>query len=248
MELRVGAERGACVVSTIGVTGATGHLGRVLVPYLWEHGKIVVEIGREIPPDLDVDAVIHLAAPQWDDDDAVRDFAPFNEALARWSETTGGRVVNVGSWWQYAGGGTAALAYSRLKADQMATFPVTVVPFSIYATSVRAGRGFVPQLLAAARGLGTVRAASVERRDWIHATDVCAALRAALVAPDGIYEASTGVHYSPAELCRTFLDTEPDVYPDNPSCSPRHMHSNVPAWAPRIDVLGYLRRSLGQAA
>ncbi len=235
-------------MGTVAVTGASGHLGRVLVPYLWERGHIVVPIGRDFPAEVEADAVIHVAAPDYKDNDAVRAFAPFNEAVARWAEVTGGRVVNVGSWWQYAAGAAPHLRYSQMKADQSRMFPLTVVPFSIYATSTREGRGFIPQLLAHVRGSGTVSAASREPRDWIHARDVCDTLRAALRAPDGIYEAGTGSHYSAAELLRAMTgETVPERI-DVPSCSPVHRHSPVPGWVPRGDVLGYLSRSVGAVA
>lgn len=235
-------------MGAVAVTGASGHLGRVLVPYLWERGKIVVPVGRELPADLDADVLIHAAAPDYRDVAAVCDFARFNEAVARWAEVTGGRVINVGSWWQYAAGDAPHLRYSQMKADQAEMFPVTVVPFSIYATGTREGRGFIPQLLAHIRGLGTVTAASREPRDWIHARDVCDALRAALVAPDGIYEAGTGTHYSAAELLRAMTGERVPEWLDVPSCSPVHRHPPVPGWAPRTDVLGYLSRAVGAVA
>ena len=235
-------------MGTIAVTGASGHLGRVLVPYLWERGHIVEQVGRLISPDLDADVLIHCAAPDYRDDDAVRAFAPFNEAVARWAEVTGGRVINVGSWWQYAHGDAAAISYSRMKADQAEMFPVTVVPFSVYATSAREGRGFIPQLLAHVRGSGTVSAASREPRDWTHARDLCDALRAALRAPDGIYEAATGVQYSAAELLRSMTGETVPNWEDVPSCSPHYVHPRVPGWTPKVDVLGYLARSVGAVA
>ena len=208
----------------------------------------MVKVGREFPPDLEADVVIHAAAPDYRHIDAVRDFAPFNEAVARWSEITGGRVINIGSWWQYADGDAPLLRYSQLKVDQSRMFPLTVVPFSIYGTAAREGRGFVPQLLAHARGGKAISAASREPRDWIHARDVCDALRAALVAPDGIYEAGTGAHYSAAELLRSVTGETVPNWVDVPTCAPRHYHPPVPGWAPRIDILGHLARTLGAVA
>ena len=235
-------------MGAVAVTGASGHLGRVLVPYLWERGKTVVQVGREITPDLDADVLIHCAAPDYRDDDAVRDFAPFNEAVARWAEVTGGHVVNVGSWWQYAHGDAPGLAYSALKRDQAEMFPVTVVPFSVYGSTAREGRGFIPQLLAHCRGAGTVTAASREPRDWLHTLDLCDALRAALVVPEGIYEAATGSRYSAAELMRAMTGQTVKDWPDVPSCSPHYLHPRVPGWTPKIDVLTHLSRSLGAVA
>lgn len=235
-------------MGTIAVTGASGHLGRVLVPYLWERGHVVEPVGRLISPDLDAHVLIHAAAPDWRDDDAVRAFAPFNEAVARWAEVTGGRVINIGSWWQYADGDAADLAYSKMKDDQQAMFACTVIPFSIYGTAARDGRGFIPQLLNHVRGRGTVAAASTEPRDWLHARDLCDALRACLRAPDGIYEAATGVQYSAAQLLRAMTGERVPVWPDVPSCTPVYRHPRVPGWTPRTDVLSYLARSVGAVA
>lgn len=235
-------------MGTIAVTGASGHLGRVLVPYLWERGHVVAPVGRLISPDLDADVLIHAAAPDWRDEDAVRAFAPFNEEVARWAEVTGGRVISIGSWWQYAKGDAAALSYSALKRDQAEMFACTVVPFSIYGTAARDGRGFIPQLLAHCRDRQTVTAASTERRDWLHVRDLCDALRAVLRAPDGIYEASTGMQYSAAELLRAMTGQRVPVWPDVPSCSPVYRHPHVPGWTARTDVLTYLARSLGRVA
>jgi nucleoside-diphosphate-sugar epimerase len=233
---------------TIAVTGASGHLGSVLVPYLWERGYVVEPIGYDLPLNLDADVLLHLAAPDWRDEGAIRDFARFNEQVARWSEVTGGRVINTGTWWQYASPESAALSYSRLKDDQQAMFATTLVPFSIYGTTARSGRGFVPQLIAAARGTTTLTGASRQPRDWVHARDVCDAYRALLRAPEGIYEAATGVRYSPAELARSVLGTDLPDYPDVPPCLPRYRHPRPPGWVPRIDVIGHINRSLNREA
>lgn len=235
-------------MGTVAVTGASGHLGRVLVPYLWERGKIVVQVGREIAPDLEADVVIHCAAPDYRDEDAVRAFAPFNEAVARWAEVTGGRVINVGSWWQYADGDAPTLAYSAMKRDQADMFPVTVIPFSVYGTAAREARGFIPQLLAHVRGSGTVSAASTEPRDWIHVRELCDALRAALRAPDGVYEARTGQQFSPAQLLRVMTGEIVPPWADVPSCAPVYLYDLVPGWTPKLSVLTYLARSVGAVA
>lgn len=235
-------------MSSIAVTGATGHLGSVLVPYLWERGHTVIPVGRRVPFDLDADVLIHCAAPDWRDEDAIMAFPIFNEIVARWAEVSGGRVINVGSWWTYAHGGAARLSYCQLKAEQSDMFPVTVVPFSVYGTSARQGRGFIPQLLAHVRGSATLSAASREPRDWLHVRDLCDALRAALRAPDGIYEAATGVQYSAAELLRSMTGETVPAWPDVPSCTPAYLHPRVPGWTPKTDVLGHLARSVGAVA
>jgi len=232
----------------VAVTGASGHLGRHLVPYLWERGHIVTPIGREWDDDLDAEAVIHLAAPDWRDEDAVRDFARFNERIARWAETTGGRVINTGSWWQYATGDARDLSYSRLKDDQQAMFGTTLVPFSIYSDRLRDGRGFIPQLVAHVRGEKALQGASRQMRDWIHVADVCAAYRAALRAPEGVYEVATGMQFSPMELVVSLTGTRVGEYVESPNCEPRYHREPVPGWVPRIDILDQSRRLCRRAA
>ena len=228
-------------MSTVAVTGATGHLGQVLVPYLWERGHIVEQVGRWIHPDLEADVVIHAAAPNWRNEDAIKDFARFNEAVARWAEVTGGRVISIGSWWQYADGIAPHLSYSRMKNDQQEMFPLTVVPFSVYGTTERDDSGFIPQLRSHVRGTARLVDASPRTRDWIHVRAVCDALRAALVAPDGIYEANTGIMYSPADLVRAMTGETLPGHVDVPTASPRYLYPRVPNWSPRIDVLTHLR-------
>lgn len=235
-------------MTSVGVTGASGHLGSMLVPFLLERGYTVTPIGRTMPHDLDVDVVMHLAAPNWRDDAAMDDFYRFHEQVVRWREVSGGRVIQTGSWWQYAGDGhTPELYYSRIKGIQERVFDVSLVPFSIYGTSVRAGRGFIPHLVAAVRAGRASMEASRQLRDWIHARDVCEALRACLSAPDGIYEARTGIQYSPAELARTVgMPTTEHV--DDPPCSPVYRHDLPPGFVPRVDVLTHIRLSLSKGA
>jgi len=235
-------------MTAIGVTGASGRLGSTMVPYLWERGHVVTKIDRTLPPDLEVDVIFHLAAPVWTNVQAVTGFARFNEQVARWAEVTGGRVINTGSWWQYAGPDAERQSYTRLKDDQQAMFGTTLVPFSIYGTLKSDGRGFMSQLTDHARGSRRLVEASGVGRDWIHARDVCEAYRAALRAPEGVYEVCTGVHYSPAELLRALDGSRVAPHVDVPQATTCHRYPRVPGWAPRINVLDHIRRSTRETA
>ena len=231
-------------MSTIGVTGATGHLGRHLVNHVVRSGHTVVPIGRTWDDDVEVDALLHLAAPDHRDEDAIRAFAPLNERIVRWSQATGTRVISTGTWWQYAGTEASSLSYTRLKAEQMDAFDTTLILFSVYGTTARSGRGFIPQLVTHCRGGRTLAGASHQRRDWTHADDVVRAYMAALGAPSGVYEVGVGSAYSPAELVRALTgETLPD-YVEHPNCSPHHVYGWVPGWTPTIGVLSYLREAV----
>ena len=236
-------------MTRVGVTGASGHLGGFLVPYLWERGHIVTPIARRWDDGIDVDVLIHLAAPDHRDEDAIRDFAKFNERIARWQGYTGVPVISTGTWWQYAGAEAESLPYTAMKRDQMGMLHgSTLIPYSIYSDRIRDGRGFIPQLVAHMRGAGAVAGASRQLRDWIHVADVCAAYEAALVAPAGIYEVATGLQFSPMELVVAMTGGTVGEYPETPNCAPRYRHEHVPGWAPRVDVLTRVRRLAERAA
>lgn len=227
----------------LGVTGATGHLGRHLVPLARTLGHDVVPIGRERPP-TGLDAIVHLAAPNHRDQRAIEDFAAFNAAV--WATRV--PVVNVGSWWQVAGTEAQSLAYTRLKRIQMDTFGTTVVLYSVYGHESRDGRGFVPQLLDHAQGRRRLAGASRQARDWIHADDAGRALLAALEAPRGVYAACTGSPISPRDLALlTTGDDLPD-YAETPSAWPTYPYPLVPGWQPTVDVRDYVRTSTWREA
>ena len=234
------------MLTTVGVTGASGHLGGYLTAYLWERGHIVVPIGRDVPWTDRVDAVIHLAAPRdWRDEQQIADVDTFTADILTWAERIGARVINTGSWWQYAHGESAALPYSRMKDRQQARAATTLVPFSIYGRNARNARGFVPHLVDAIRTDRSLTGASREPRDFVHVTDVCAAYRAALRAPDGIYEVRTGRAHTPASLAQRFTGTSPDPWPEHPSCVPVYRFPTVPGWEPRIDVVQHIEQTVG---
>ena len=225
----------------VAVTGASGHLGRVLVPALMAAGHEVTPIGRVLHTGTRADALIHLAAPNWRDSMAILEMYAFTACVAHWTNTTGTRVINCGSWWQSAGPQAQALEYTRLKDWQGRLFPTTLVPFSIYGEQAREGRGFIPQLQAHLRGSVSLAGVSDEPRDWIHVSDVAAAFVAALGAPDGTYDVCTGRQLSPRALALACGLTHLPEYAENPSCAPRYAHDRLPDWHPQVRVLDYLR-------
>jgi len=220
----------------LGVTGASGHLGRHLVPLARTSGHTVVPIGRERPP-AGLDGIVHLAAPNYRDNRAVEDFAAFNAAV--WAARV--PVVSAGSWWQVAGPEAQSLAYTRLKRRQMDTFGMTVVLYSIFGHEHRDGRGFVPQLIDHARGGARLTAASRQPRDWIHADDAARALLAALWAPAGTYAACSGSPISPRDLVLLTTGDDLPEYAESPSAWPTYPYPTVPGWQPLIDVRDYVR-------
>jgi nucleoside-diphosphate-sugar epimerase len=231
-------------MSTVGITGATGHLGRVLVNAAARAGHTVIPVGRTWSDDLEVDVLFHLAAPDWHDPAAISRFAIYNELIARWSQQTGTRVVNTATWWQQAGPEAEALAYTRMKADQMTLFRTSLVLFSVYGDEYRAGRGFVPQLVRHCRGLEDMPSASTRLRDWVHVDDVCRAYLAVMAVREGVYEVATGQAYSPGQLVRAMTGRTPPPRNETPLCDMRHLRPWVPGWAPQIGVLTYLNAAV----
>lgn len=224
----------------VAVTGASGHLGSVLVPALRQAGHEVEPVGRVMPAGLRADVLIHLAAPNWRDALSVLGLYAFTVDVARWSNVTGARVINCGSWWQSAGMQAQSLEYTRLKDWQQRLFPTTLIPFSIYGEQAREGRGFIPQLQSHLAGLSSLAGASDEPRDWVHVSDVAAAFVVALSAPDGVYDVGTGRQLSPRALALACGLTHLPEYVEHPSCAPKYAHPRVPGWHPQISVLRYL--------
>lgn len=220
----------------LGVTGASGHLGRHLLPLARVQGHDVRPIGREHPP-KGLDAIVHLAAPDHRDARAVEAFAAFNAAV--WAARV--PVVSAGSWWQAAGPEARSLAYTRLKCDQMDTFGTTVVLYSVFGHEAREGRGFIPQLMDHVQGRARLTAASRQPRDWIHADDAARALLAALGAPRGVYAAYTGSPISPRDLVLLATGDDLPDYAESPAAWPTYPYLRVPGWQPQIDVRDYVR-------
>lgn len=223
---------------TIGVTGASGHLGSMIVEMLPD----AEPIGREIP-DIYFDAIIHTAAPNFRDDHAVVEFREFNRALEdHLTKHPPDVLVVTGSWWQHAEGSCRELLYTHLKNEQARIFSqaVHVVPYSIFGDEARPGRGFIPQLILAARGEITLAGLSEEPRDFIHVSDAALAHIRALDAPRGSYTASSHRLVTPRDLAMIFGVSGPTLA-EYPSAEPLHLFPQVPGWEPTVDVFEYVR-------
>lgn len=222
----------------IGVTGASGHLGSVLVEMLPD----AEPIGRVIP-DRVFEAIIHVAAPDYRDDSAVLAFREFNLALedhvARHPPDV---LVVTGSWWQHGIGSCRDVLYTRLKDEQVRLFPqaVHLLPYSIYGDEPRPGRGFVPQLIRAIRGDVVLAGLSDQPRDFVHVSDAALAHIRALDAPRGCYSVGTGVSFTPEDLAGFFGVTGP-LLDEYPVAYPRYLVEPVPGWDPLVDVLDHIR-------
>lgn len=236
----------------IAVTGHTGHLGRELMRFL----PTAIPLGRDIPQQpvqKPVHVLVHAAAPNWRDNHAVTLFDLYNETVAAYIRRNDIRtVINIGSWWQYAEGDCRDLPYTLQKHRQARLMEWTgarvthVIPYSIYGDEPRAGRGFIPQLIDTLAGKSVIAGLSQQRRDFIHVTDVAAAVITAIDATPGTYVAATGFTISPAELAQLHGLTAPE-YPEHPHAIPRHLHPSVPKWQPRVDVLQHITQRVGAA-
>lgn len=234
----------------VAVTGATGHLGRVLVPYLASHGHAVTVVGRELgSPACDV--LVHLAAPNHRDASAVNRFLRYVADIDQWASMTHTRVVSCGSWWQYAGGEASTRDYARMKATQqswLGSFGPVLIPFSIYGDETRDGRGFIPQLVAARTGGPPLTEASRQRRSWVHVVDVARAFEQALAYPKrGAFELAGDRELSPSALALACGLSLPE-YQDDPSALIEHRHPRLPGWHPTVDVLDHVRSLIREAA
>lgn len=217
----------------IGITGATGHLGSVLLDMLPDSEPI----GRTIP-DRPYEAIIHTAAPNYRDAKAVLDFRDYNRALEDHVRRHRPQVLIVtGSWWQHADGNCRDLLYTMLKNEQARTFreAIHVLPYSIYGEQARPGRGFVPQLIDSIRWGTSLKGLSAEPRDFIHVTDVALAHIRALDAPRGTYLAATGYVTTPRDLAHRYGVTGPD-YLEPFNASPTYLAPPVPGWTPTVTV------------
>lgn len=216
----------------IGVTGATGHLGQALLDLLPE----AYPIGYTMP-DIPLTGLIHAAAPNYRDNNAVVKFHDFNILLHDYlSKARVRRIVVVGSWWQHARGSCRDLLYTKMKDHQRRMFTGThVLPYSIYGDEARPGRGFIPQLVNSINTGEPLIGLSHELRDFIHVTDVARACIVALDAPRGTYIAATGEPISPRDLAARFGITAPD-YAEWPSATPEYLAPQVPAWQPLVSL------------
>jgi nucleoside-diphosphate-sugar epimerase len=226
----------------IGVTGATGHLGSVILDMLPD----AEPIGRTIP-DRPFEAIIHTAAPDYRDDDAVITFRDFNLALEQHLDRhPPDALIVTGSWWQHGIGSCRDVLYTRLKDEQVRMFPQAahLIPYSIYGDDPRPGRGFIPQLIRAVNGDMTLTGLSDQPRDFIHVTDVALAHIRALDVPAGMYAVGSGIVISPRDLAAIFGILGPPLPDEYPVAYPRYPRPWLPDWDLTVDVFEHIRDSI----
>jgi nucleoside-diphosphate-sugar epimerase len=235
----------------IAVTGASGHLGSVMVPFLEAYGHTVIPVGHEIDPQMDADALIHLAAPDHRDEEAIRRFYFFNGRVKYWADHhRDAFVINTGTWWQKVEGEALDMSYTRLKVVQAEVIGnVTLIPYSVYGHAVREDRGFIPQLVTYMRGGKPLLGASRQERDWVYVTDVCNAYLIALRDRcTGEFDVATGHTMSPHEIVVLMTGEDLPDYPEHPNCHPPVTLHPVPNWHADTSVLAFIDHEVGAHA
>jgi nucleoside-diphosphate-sugar epimerase len=224
----------------IGVTGASGHLGSALMDLIPD----AYPIGRTMP-DVHFTGLIHAAAPDYRDNEAVLDFVQFNQQVLKYLYSTKlQRVVTLGSWWQQAEGNCQDLLYTRLKDNQRTMFPgVHVVPFSIYGDEARQGRGFIPQLIQSIQTGQSLVGLSEQSRDFIHVKDVATACLLGLDSHRGVYMAGWGKSSSPKDIAARYGLKAPE-WIEHPNAEPVFSLERLPGWEPKIGLHDHIYNSL----
>lgn len=170
---------------SIGITGASGALGKALMHRFPD----AVPIGHTMP-DEPLDRIVHAACPNWRDEKAIEGFSRFNLALRQYVRRHEPEMVNVGSWWQVAGGMCHYLSYTRLKDYQQGLFPEArhVVAYSIFGPD----KGFGLDVADHISGKRRMRTVGDAWRDFIHVDDVADAVAWAFGLKPGVYAACSG--------------------------------------------------------
>lgn len=227
----------------IGVTGASGHLGREIMRLLPE----ATPIGRSMPPERH-NVIIHCAAPDYRDYGSVHLFHHFINELREYHYRHQPKLVVIGSWWQYAQGTCRTLPYTLQKTYQTFLFhdAVHVVPYSIYGDEARPGRGFIPNLIEALQGRQTIQQVSHELRDFIHVTDAATAAIWAMSMPPGIYSAQTRTYLTPEHIAARFSITAPR-YDEQPTAHPNMALPMLPGWRAQTDVIEHITQRVAGA-
>jgi nucleoside-diphosphate-sugar epimerase len=189
----------------IGVTGATGRLGKAI---LAAYPDTTVPIHRQLPAES-LPVVIHAATIRGRSEADALAFDPFNHALADYVQQHNSRVVNVGSCWQLLQGTCQTQPYTALKRRQERLFAdaVHVYPYWIYGPE----KGFIFDLkrhLSGGPKLSSVGSAPI---DLIHVSDVARACMSAVDLPAGRYAIASGVSVVPAELVARYGVSVPVV-------------------------------------
>ncbi len=237
----------------IAITGASGHLGSVMMSFVEGAGHTPIAIGRKFPS-VKCDAIFHLAAPRNPKDDGeVQAFYAFNSKLVTYSMKTRAPIIAAGTWWQKAGREAEAMAYSRMKTHQQNVIAdLTLTLYSVYGTTAREEtRGFIPQLLDHISHKTVLQGASRERRDFVHTFDVCSAFLMALDNFDNLTESSydvcTGIDVSPSHLVYAFTGEMIPDFHEHPSATvpSDRIAEWLPGWAPTVDIFQYIKAHTG---
>lgn len=167
---------------SVGITGASGALGRALMRRFPD----AIAIGHEMP-DERVDLLIHAACPDWRNEQAVKDFDAFNAQVRRYVSAYRSEIVNIGSWWQVADGMCRHLGYTRLKDRQQAMFPEArhLIAYSIFGPD----KGFGLEVARHITGERRMRTMGTAWRDFIHVDDVADAVAWVAGLRPGVYAA-----------------------------------------------------------
>jgi len=178
----------------IGVTGATGRLGKTIVQMF---PGLVVPIHRQMPAE-GLPYIIHTATIRGRSQADADAFEPFNRALVEYVDRHGSTVVNVGSCWQLLAGSCREQPYTRLKdaQERLLSGAVHIYPYWIYGPE----KGFIFDLKRHMQGgprLGYVGRSPI---DLIHVDDVARTCVMATGLPAGRYAVASGVRTIPAEL------------------------------------------------
>jgi nucleoside-diphosphate-sugar epimerase len=182
----------------IGVTGASGRLGKTIVGMF---PGLVVPIYRQLPAE-GLPYIIHAATIRGRSKSDAEAFAPFNDSLADYVAKHGSRVVNVGSCWQLLEGTCRDQPYTALKDTQERLFSdaVHVYPYWIYGPA----KGFIFDLKQHLAGGPPLRFVGRAPLDLIYVADVARACLMATGLPAGRYAIASGVPTVPAELAARY--------------------------------------------
>jgi hypothetical protein len=180
----------------IGVTGATGRLGREIMRLIESE-----PIGHRVPAER-FDAIIHCASPRADNQIGLLKFDGFNLALRQYMNHYQPRLVVIGSCWQILKGSSHRTAYAEMKRKQTDLFPEAthVIPYWIYGM----GRGFIYQLTEVINGRATMASAGIALRDFVHVTDVARDAITAIGMEPGMFASCTSKPVSPIDVADHF--------------------------------------------